>query len=149
MIFDLQKENWLELATEFGGNVRFISTDVTDESSVQVAIEEAVQMYGKVNTLGNCAGVAIAKRTVSKKGAHDLESFSKVIQVNLVGSFSVIHLLAEKMGMNPPNEHGERGVIINTASVAAYDGQIGQAAYSASKGGVVGMTLPIARDLAN
>lgn len=149
IIFDLQKENGLELATEFEGNVRFISTDVTDESSVQVAIEEAVQMYGKVNTLVNCAGVAIAKRTVSKKGAHDLESFSKVIQVNLVGSFNVIRLLAEKMGMNPPNEHGERGVIINTASVAAYDGQIGQAAYSASKGGVVGMTLPIARDLAN
>src|SRR5699024_11984082 len=96
IIFDLQKENGLELATEFGENVRFISIDVTDESSVQVAIEEAVQMYGKVNTLVNCAGVAIAKRTVSKKGAHDLESFSKVIQVNLVGSFNVIRLLAER-----------------------------------------------------
>src|SRR5699024_3656566 len=128
---------------------RFISTDVTDETSVQVAIEEAVQMYGKVNTLVNCAGVAIAKRTVSEKGAHDLESCSKVMQVNLVGTFNFIGLLAEQMGMNPPNEHGERGVIINTASVAAYDGQIGQAAYSASKGVVVGMTLPIARDLAN
>src|SRR5699024_12101635 len=100
-----------------------------------------VEMYGKENTLVNCAGVTIAKRTVSKKGAHELESLSKVIQVNLVGSFNVIRLLTEKMGMNPPNEHGERGVIINTASVAAYDGQIGQAAYSASKGGVVGMTL--------
>lgn len=149
VIFDLQEERGLQLAAELGENVCFISTDITSESSVQDAIEEAIQTFGKVNALVNCAGIAIAKRTVSKKGAHDLDSFSKVIQVNLVGSFNVIRLLAEKMGTNTPNEHGERGVIINTASVAAFDGQIGQAAYSASKGGVVGMTLPLARDLAN
>ena len=149
VIFDLQKEKGLELANELGENVRFISTDVTNEASVQDAIEATIQAYGKVNVLVNCAGIAIAKRTVNKKGAHDLDSFSKVIQVNLVGTFNVIRLIAEKMGANTPNEHGERGVIINTASVAAFDGQIGQAAYSASKGGVVGMTLPIARDLAN
>jgi len=149
VIFDLQEEKGVQLVNELGEQARFIQIDITNESEVQAALEEVMNSYGKINTLINCAGIGIARRTLSKKGAHDLESFTKVIQVNLIGTFNMIRLVAEKMTENEPNEHNERGVIINTASVAAFEGQIGQVAYSASKGGVVGMTLPVARDLAN
>src|SRR5699024_5907410 len=137
----LQEEKGVQLVNELGEQARFIQIDITNESEVQAALEEVMNSYGKINTLINCAGIGIARRTLSKKGAHDLESFTKVIQVNLIGTFNMIRLVAEKMTENEPNEHNERGVIINTASVAAFEGQIGQVAYSASKGGVVGMTL--------
>jgi NAD(P)-dependent dehydrogenase (short-subunit alcohol dehydrogenase family) len=130
-----------------GGNVRFVETDVTDEASVRRAIEEALQSFGGMHGAINCAGIASAEKVLGREGPHSLESFAKVVEVNLVGTFNVLRLAAEVMVNNEPAASGERGVIVNTASVAAYDGQIGQAAYSASKGGVVGMTLPIARDL--
>ncbi|MFC0013842.1 MULTISPECIES: 3-hydroxyacyl-CoA dehydrogenase [Allobacillus] len=149
-ILDLQEEKGRELAKELGENVQFVKTDVVDESSVQNALDKAVEAYGTLNTVVNCAGIGAAQKTYSeKKGAHDLNIFSKVVQVNLVGTFNVIRLAAEKMSKQEPNNNQERGVIINTASVAAFEGQIGQVAYSASKGGIVGMTLPIARDLSN
>lgn len=148
-ILDLQEDRGNNLVEELGENVTFVKTDVTSEESVQAALEHAVQTFGNINVLVNCAGIGVAEKTYStKNGAHDLGSFNKVIQINLVGSFNAIRLAAEKMSNNEPNENGERGVVINTASVAAFEGQIGQVAYSASKGGLVGMTLPIARDLA-
>jgi NAD(P)-dependent dehydrogenase (short-subunit alcohol dehydrogenase family) len=130
------------------GNTRFVKTDVTDESSVRNAVNAAVEAFGGLHGAVNCAGIAIAEKTLGRDGPHALDSFSKVIQVNLVGTFNVIRLAAEAMTRNDPSEDGERGVIVNTASVAAFDGQVGQAAYSASKGGIAAMTLPIARDLA-
>jgi NAD(P)-dependent dehydrogenase (short-subunit alcohol dehydrogenase family) len=148
-IFDLNGEKGTKLAEEFGKTSVFIEADVTDEDSVRAGLHKTLDTFGKVNVLVNCAGIAVAKKTIGKEGPHDLASFSKVINVNLIGTFNAIRLAAEKMAFNHPNEHGERGVIINTASVAAFDGQIGQAAYSASKGGIVGMTLPLSRDLAN
>lgn len=147
VIADLQEERGQQLAEELGEHALFVKTDVTNEESAQNAINQAVEKFGKVNALVNCAGIAIAQRTVAKDGPHPLDAFKKVIDVNLNGTFNMIRLAAEKMQNNEPNEEQERGVIVNTASVAAFDGQIGQAAYSASKGGVVGMTLPIARDL--
>ena len=126
----------------------FAQTDVTNEDSVQALVDQA-NADGTLAGVVNCAGIGVAQKTVGKQGAHDLGDFTKVIQVNLIGTFNVIRLAAAAMQKNEPGEDSERGVIINTASVAAYDGQIGQAAYSASKGGVVGMTLPIARDLAS
>lgn len=147
VLFDLAKEKGLRLVEELGENVQFIQTDVTDEASVRKALDQAKEMFGGIQGLINCAGIGIAEKTFGKKGVHNLAAFSKVIQVNLIGTFNVIRLAAEKMAENQPDENGERGVIINTASVAAFDGQIGQVAYSASKGGIVGMTLPIARDL--
>jgi len=147
-ILDLSEEKGIQLASDLGENVIFINTNVTNEEEVQQAIETAISQFGSINTVVNCAGIASAEKTVSRNKAHRYESFKKVIEINLLGTFNVIRLAAEKMIHNAPNEEGERGVIINTASVAAFDGQIGQAAYSASKGGVVGMTLPIARDLA-
>ena len=116
---------------------------------MRAAVARTVERFGTVHVAVNCAGVGIAMRTVTRDGPHPLDLFTKVIQVNLIGTFNVIRLAAAQMAKNTPNDEGERGVIVNTASVAAYDGQIGQAAYSASKGGVVGMTLPIARDLAS
>ncbi|WAA12075.1 3-hydroxyacyl-CoA dehydrogenase [Fervidibacillus halotolerans] len=147
-IFDLDEKRGRSLKEELGSQVHFVKVDVADEKSVESGIKEVIEIFGGIHILVNCAGIAIAKKTVGKNGAHDLASFSKVIQVNLIGTFNMIRLAAEKMVENEPNEHGERGVIINTASVAAFEGQIGQVAYSASKGGVVGMTLPVARDLA-
>lgn len=147
VIFDVQEEKGTSLAEELGAQVRFVKTDVTSEESVQAAVDQAIEDFGHIHMLINCAGIGAAEKTISKKGTHDLGSFSKVIQVNVIGTFNVIRLTAEKMADNEANEEGERGVIVNTASVAAFDGQIGQAAYSASKGGIVGMTLPIARDL--
>lgn len=147
VIFDLQEEKGKQLAEELGEQVQFVRTDVTKEEDVKASVQKAVEAFGGFNIVVNCAGIAIAEKTVGKRGVHDLGSFSKVIQVNLIGTFNVIRLTAEKMIDNEPNDEKERGVVINTASVAAFDGQIGQAAYSASKGGIVGMTLPIARDL--
>ncbi|MBA3996216.1 MAG: 3-hydroxyacyl-CoA dehydrogenase [Candidatus Accumulibacter sp.] len=131
-----------------GANARFVETDVSNEDSARNAIETARREFGGLNGLVNCAGIAPAEKVVGKEGAHRLASFARVINVNLVGSFNMIRLAAEAMSQAEPNAAGERGVIVNTASVAAYDGQIGQAAYAASKGGVVAMTLPIARELA-
>ena len=145
VIADLQADKGEALAAELGG--AFVKCDVSQEADGLAAVSKAVSM-GKLVGLVNCAGIAPASKTVGKDGAHALHMFAKVITVNLVGSFNMIRLAAEAMSKNEPEPTGERGVLISTASVAAYDGQIGQAAYSASKGGVVGMTLPIARDLA-
>lgn len=148
VIVDVQEELGAELAAELGDNVSFIKTDVTSEDDVQAAVNLAVEKYGGVQGAINCAGIGVAARTLGREEPHSLGLFTKVIQVNLIGTFNVIRLAAAAMVTNEPNDKGERGVIINTASVAAFDGQIGQAAYSASKGGVVGMTLPIAREFA-
>jgi NAD(P)-dependent dehydrogenase (short-subunit alcohol dehydrogenase family) len=126
---------------------RFVETDVTEEGSVRSAVEEA-QGLGEFRGAVNCAGIASAEKVLGKEGPHSLDSFSKVVQVNLIGTFNVIRLAAEAMSENDPLDSGERGVIVNTASVAAFDGQIGQVAYAASKGGVVSLTLPVARELA-
>ncbi len=145
VIADLQTDKGQALAAEIGGV--FVQCDVSQEADGQAAVDAAVAL-GPLFGLVNCAGIAPAVKTVGKDGAHPLDTFTKVIMVNLVGSFNMIRLAAEAMCKNEPEPTGERGVLISTASVAAYDGQIGQAAYAASKGGVVGMTLPIARDLA-
>ena len=145
VIADLQSDLGETLAKEIGG--RFVKCDVTSEADGKAAVALALKEYGGLQVLVNCAGIAIAERTLCKEAPHDLARFSRVIGINLIGTFNMIRLAADAMAQAGPNAAGERGVIINTASVAAYDGQIGQAAYSASKGGVVGMTLPIARDL--
>ena len=145
VIADMQVEKGQAIAGEIGG--AFVKCDVSQEADGQAVVAKAVSM-GKLMGLVNCAGIAPAEKTVGKNGAHNLGVFSKTITVNLVGSFNMIRLAADAMCKNDPEDTGERGVMISTASVAAYDGQIGQAAYSASKGGIVGMTLPIARDLA-
>jgi NAD(P)-dependent dehydrogenase (short-subunit alcohol dehydrogenase family) len=135
------------LAKELGSDVVFAETDVASEQSGQAAIDLAVARFGALHGLVNCAGILGASRIVGRDGPHDLRLFQKVIQVNLVGTFNMLRLGATAMAKNEPNEEGERGVIINTASVAAFEGQIGQAAYSASKGGVAALTLPAAREL--
>jgi NAD(P)-dependent dehydrogenase (short-subunit alcohol dehydrogenase family) len=145
VVADLQDDKGRAVAAEIGG--AYVHCDVSQEADAQAAVAQAVSM-GKLVGLVNCAGIAPAMKTVGKDGAHPLAVFTKTIMVNLVGTFNMIRLAAEAMAKNAPEPTGERGVLISTASVAAYDGQIGQAAYSASKGGVVGMTLPIARDLA-
>lgn len=147
VILDRDADKGQKLAGELGDAVRFAQADVTSEADVQAAIRAAEEAFGGLHMNVNCAGVGWAERTVGKTGPHSLELFETVIKINLIGTFNVIRLAAARMSANEPNEEGERGVIINTASVAAFDGQIGQAAYSASKGGIVGMTLPIARDL--
>ncbi len=131
-----------------GENVRFVETEVTDEGSVKGAIDAALGGFGGLHGVVNCAGIASAEKVLGREGPHSLESFSKVVEVNLVGTFNIVRLAAEAMVENEPTESGERGVMVNTASVAAFDGQIGQVAYAASKGGVVAMTLPVARELA-
>jgi len=148
VLADVNKAAGEALAAELGANARFAETDVTNEASAKAAVELAVSTFGKLNGLVNCAGVAPAEKVLGKEGPHRLESFAKVININLVGSFNMIRLAAEVMAKGEPNAQGERGVIVSTASVAAFDGQLGQAAYAASKGGVVAMTLPIARELA-
>ena len=145
VVADLQAEAGEAVARDIGG--AFVKCDVANEADGQAVVAKAVSL-GKLMGLVNCAGIAPAVKTVGKDGAHPLAVFSKVVTVNLVGTFNMIRLAAEAMSRNAPEATGERGVLISTASVAAYDGQIGQAAYAASKGGVVGMTLPIARDLA-
>lgn len=149
VLLDMNSTAGEAMVAELGDRARFAKTDVTSEADVQAAIALAQEAFGGVHGLVNCAGIAIAERVLGRENRiHDLERFAKVIAVNLTGTFNCIRLAAAAMAQNEPNEDGERGVIVNTASVAAFDGQIGQAAYSASKGGVVGMTLPIARDLA-
>jgi NAD(P)-dependent dehydrogenase (short-subunit alcohol dehydrogenase family) len=148
-IFDLPRSKGAEVAKEIGPAALFADGDVTSEEQVAGALERAVGSFGELRALVNCAGIGSASRTVGKDGKpFDLAVFTRTIQVNLIGTFNVIRLAAARMVGNAPNADGERGAIVNTASVAAFEGQIGQAAYSASKGGVVGMTLPIARDLA-
>ncbi|MFE3291502.1 3-hydroxyacyl-CoA dehydrogenase [Rhodococcus sp. NPDC059234] len=147
VILDLPSSNGEVVAKELGDRVRFAAGDVTDEASVVAALDLA-ESLGPLRVTVNCAGIGNAIKTVGKKGAFPLADFNRVININLVGTFNVLRLAAERIAKTEPVD-GERGVIINTASVAAFDGQIGQAAYSASKGGVVGMTLPIARDLAS
>lgn len=146
VIADINEEGGAAVAERTGGV--FARVDVTDAATIEAAIGTATHRFGALHGVVNCAGILIGRRTLSRKGPHDIESFAKIVQVNLVGTFNVIRLAAAVMAENTPEEDGERGVVINTASIAAYDGQIGQAAYSASKGGVVGMTLPVARDLA-
>jgi NAD(P)-dependent dehydrogenase (short-subunit alcohol dehydrogenase family) len=148
VIADVNADAGERFADELGPNARFAYTDVTDEASVQRAVELGVDAFGGLRGVVNCAGIGLALRTIGREGPHPLASFVRVIMVNLVGTFNVIRLTAPVMAQGEPNGAGERGVIVNTASVAAFEGQIGQAAYSASKGGIVGMTLPIARDLA-
>ncbi|HEU0003956.1 MAG TPA: 3-hydroxyacyl-CoA dehydrogenase [Ktedonobacteraceae bacterium] len=147
IIADLNEETGNALAKEVGDAALFVKTNVTEEESMQAAVRAAVDHLGGLHILINCAGIGVAQRVLGKDGPHSLTAFTRVIQVNLIGTFNAIRLASAVMAQNTPNAGGERGVIINTASVAAFDGQIGQAAYSASKGGIVGMTLPIARDL--
>lgn len=148
VLADLQREPGESLARELGIAARFVETDVSSEESAKSAIDAAVSGFGGLNGLVNCAGIAPAEKVLGKEAVHRLASFQRVINVNLVGSFNMIRLAADAMSKAEPNAAGERGVIVNTASVAAFDGQIGQSAYAASKGGVVAMTLPIARELA-
>ena len=148
IIVDLNNEAGTALATELGSAATFIKANVVEEADVQAAVKTAVERFGGLHGVINCAGIGAAEKVLGKQGPSSLESFSKVISVNLIGTFNVIRLAGAAMIENQPVESGERGVIINTASVAAFDGQIGQAAYSASKGGIVGMTLPIAREFA-
>ena len=148
VLADVNEEEGQAKAEALGDRAVFVRTDVTQEADVKQAVDTALDRFGGLHGAVSCAGIVLGRKTVGRKGPHDLESFSRVVQVNLVGTFNVIRLAAAAMAENVPNEEGERGVLINTASVAAFDGQVGQAAYSASKGGVVGMTLPIARDLA-
>lgn len=145
-LFDLNEETGEKLATELGGS--FHKTNVTDEASVQASINAAREAMGAITACVNCAGIAPAATTIGKNGPHPLHTFQQTIDVNLVGSFNVARLAAEVMAENVPKDDGARGVIINTASIAAMDGQRGQAAYAASKGGIVGLSLPMARDLA-
>lgn len=147
VIADVNEQVGMTHAQALGSSARFVPADVTDTAQLQSAVDTAVAEFGGLNVLVNCAGIGPAMRTLTKEGPHSLEVFERVIRVNLVGTFNAIRLAAAVMAQQPPNADGERGVIVNTASVAAFDGQIGQAAYSASKGGIVGMTLPIARDL--
>ncbi len=148
VIADLQAERGAALEHELGHNTVFARTDVTSEADARSAVQAAITRFGGLQGLVNCAGIAVASRIVGKDGPHALEPFVRTVTVNLIGTFNMIRLAAAAMAEAAPNEAGERGVIINTASIAAFDGQIGQAAYAASKGGVVGMTLPLARDLA-
>ena len=147
ILADVDRERGEGVAAELGERARFVATDVTDEASVREAVA-AVAEGGGLHAAVNCAGIAPAERVLGRQGPHSLERFAKVVQVNLIGTFNVTRLAAEAMAANDPGPDGERGVIVNTASVAAFDGQIGQAAYSASKAGVAGMTLPVARELA-
>jgi len=146
VIADVQADKGAELAAELGAAARFVRCDVTSEADGQ-AIVAAARQLGTLRGLVNCAGIATGEKTVGKDGPHRLDAFARVIGINLIGSFNMIRLAAAAMSESAPTADGERGVLINTASVAAFDGQIGQAAYAASKGGIVGMTLPIARDL--
>ncbi len=148
VIADLNAEKGEALAAELGASAGFVEADVTDEAAVSAAVEQAASVAGGLRVSVCCAGIGWAERVAHKGGPHNLELFTTVIKVNLIGTFNVLRLAAASMSENEPNEEGERGVCVNTASIAAFDGQIGQIAYSASKGGIVGMTLPAARDMA-
>jgi 3-hydroxyacyl-CoA dehydrogenase / 3-hydroxy-2-methylbutyryl-CoA dehydrogenase len=148
VVADLNAEKGEALAAELGPAASFVAADVTDAAAVSAAVERAAGAPGGLRVSVCCAGIGWAERVAHKRGPHDLELFSKVVQVNLIGSFNVLRLAADAMSGNEPDGEGERGVCVNTASIAAFDGQIGQIAYAASKGGIVGMTLPAARDMA-
>ena len=147
VILDLNESLGQALTKELGGAARYVRADVTNPGEVEQAVKTATEAFGALHICVNCAGIGSPGRTITKEGPADLAKFTKVIQVNLIGTFNVARLAAWAISQSQPGEDGERGVIINTASVAAFDGQIGQAAYSASKGGIVGLTLPLARDL--
>ncbi|WP_310492750.1 3-hydroxyacyl-CoA dehydrogenase [Dechloromonas sp.] len=148
VLVDLNRQAGEKMAADLGANTCFVETDVANEASAVNAINTAISKFGALHGLVNCAGVAPAEKVLGKEGPHRLESFAKVININLVGTFNMIRLAADAMMKHEPDASGERGVIINTASVAAYEGQLGQAAYAASKGGIVALTLPVARELA-
>lgn len=152
VVLDLNDDAGEKLQSEFPDKIKFLKTDVSSESDVQNAVDLTLETFGFISIVVNCAGIAPARKIVGKAdgiyGPHSLELFEKTIKTNLIGTFNVIRLAAFAMERNDPNDEGERGVIINTASVAAFDGQMGQVAYAASKGGIVSMTLPVARDLA-
>jgi NAD(P)-dependent dehydrogenase (short-subunit alcohol dehydrogenase family) len=148
LLADVDSASGEVLAAELGSNARFSLTDVTDAAGAEAAVAACRAGFGAVHGLINCAGVAPSERVVGRAGPHKLESFARTVQINLVGTFNMLRLAAAAMAQSEPDADGERGVIVNTASIAAFDGQIGQAGYAASKGGVVAMTLPIARELA-
>jgi NAD(P)-dependent dehydrogenase (short-subunit alcohol dehydrogenase family) len=148
VLADLNQPAGEKLAASLGAGTRFVIADVTNESQVLQAVDVAVKTFGALHGLVNCAGVAAGERVIGRSGPHPLQSFSRAININLIGTFNCLRLAAQAMTTNTPNNDGERGVIINTASVAAFEGQIGQAAYSASKGGIAAMALPVARELA-
>lgn len=148
VLADLDRAAGEVLAAELGSSARFAPTDVTSESAAQAAIDLALESFGHLHGLVNCAGIAPSEKVIGREGPHRLESFAKTININLVGTFNMIRLAAAAIAKEEPGEDSERGVIVNTASIAAFDGQIGQAAYAASKGGVAALTLPIARELA-
>jgi NAD(P)-dependent dehydrogenase (short-subunit alcohol dehydrogenase family) len=148
VVADVKEDEGNAFATKLGSNARFVRCDVTDEAAAIAAVKLAVDTFGGVHGLVNCAGIVHGEKVVGKEGPHSLAGFRRAIDINLIGTFNVLRVAADAMARGAPNADGERGVIVNTASVAAFDGQIGQAAYSASKAAVVGMTLPIARELA-
>jgi NAD(P)-dependent dehydrogenase (short-subunit alcohol dehydrogenase family) len=148
VLLDLPDSAGDEQAADIGAAARFAPTDVTDPDQVAAAVATAVDTFGGLHIAVNCAGVGWAARVLGRDGAHDLDLFRKVVDINLVGTFNVLRLAAEQIASQDDDDAGERGVIVNTASIAAFDGQVGQAAYAASKGGVVSLTLPVARDLA-
>lgn len=148
VLADMKAADGAALAAELGKQVRFVETDVASDESARAAIDATLATFGRLDGLVNCAGIVHGEKVVGKDGVHSLDAFKRVIDVNLVGTFNMIRLAAGAMAANQPDAGGERGVIVNTASVAAYEGQLGQAAYAASKGGIVAMTLPIARELA-
>ena len=147
-ILDLDEERGMRIASELGDRVIFCKTDVADEESVQAAIDKTMESFGAIHIAVNCAGISPPAKVLGKKGPMPVSLFDQVVKINLTGTMNIIRLSAEKMVENSPDADGEKGVVVNTASAAAFDGQIGQAAYSASKAGVVGMTLPIAREFA-
>src|SRR5919107_3279027 len=145
-VLDLQEDRGRALAEELGGHTTFVRTDVTDEASVQAAVDDAAGKDRPLRIAVNCAGIGWAQRVLGRDGSpHELAAFTRTVTVNLVGTFNVLRLAAAAMARTEPDENGERGVIVNTASIAAYDGQIGQIPYAASNGGIVGLTLPAAR----
>ena len=148
VVADLKEAEGRALADELGTGARFVRTDITAEADVAAAVATALEAFGGLHGVVHCAGIVHGEKVVGKEGPHALASFARTIDINLVGTFNVVRLAAEAMSKAAPNDEGERGVVVCTASVAAFDGQIGQAAYSASKAGVVGMTLPLARELA-
>jgi NAD(P)-dependent dehydrogenase (short-subunit alcohol dehydrogenase family) len=149
VVIDVDADKGEKLAANIGANAIFVKTDVTSETDVRQTIQRAVDAFGKINVVINCAGVVNPGKLMGRKGPLPLDAFNKVLQINLVGTLNVIRLAVEQMMNNKPDEDGEKGVIINTASIAAFEGQIGQVAYSASKAGIVGMTLPIAREISD
>ncbi len=148
LIADINDAAGTLLCQELGANARYVHTDVRDEANVGQAVATTTAVFGALHGAVNCAGIATAEKTLSRRGPHTLTGFTNVVVVNLIGAFNVARLAAAAMADNPANPDGERGVIVNTASIAAYEGQVGQVAYAASKGGIVGMTLAMARDLA-